>query len=54
MSEILTSAGTILSAALVWMTDIAEWIVATPLALLFVGMMLILFGIRLVRGLCNF
>lgn len=48
MSEILGTAGTILQNVTSWMTSLTTWIVGDQLAMLFLGMMLILFGVKLV------
>lgn len=46
MESILTTVGTIISALTSWMTSLSKWIIGDDLAMLFFGMMLILFAVK--------
>lgn len=48
MARILEAAGAILTSVITWMTSLTDWIIGDTLAMLFLGMMLILFGVKLV------
>ena len=50
LETIITAAGTVLSSLTTWATSITSWLIADPMAVMFLAIMFVMLGLHFVKS----